>query len=241
MLNGSPRFQTTLWSAVMLIAREPASSDGRAALEALCRDYWYPVYAFVRRQGATTADAQDLTQSFFAHILKGDFFDRADPEMGRFRNFLLGALRNFLSHEWARRNTQRQGGTREKIPIDAEHGELLLRSEPTATNDATRAFDRAWAHAILDRALTELATEHRDAGKAELFSALKGFLEKSAEPGDYDAIALRLRMTKGAVAAAVHRMNRRLGELVRHHVRETVGNAELAEEELRFLFDSFGT
>lgn len=235
MASGTPQFQTTLWSDVLLAAKEPDTAAGRRALARLCEIYWYPVYAFVRRRGSTVEDAQDLTQGFFQHILASNFLARADPEQGRFRSFLLGALRNYLSGEWARRNTQRSGGAREKIPIDTPMAEQWLRAEASAENDATRAFDRAWANSLLNRAVAELEGEHAAAGRGGLFAALKEFLQRSAEPGEYDRLAPGLGMTKGAIAAAVHRMNRRFGELVRKAVRETVSAPEMAEDELRFL------
>jgi DNA-directed RNA polymerase specialized sigma24 family protein len=240
MANTSPRFQTTLWSEVLLVGKEPASSAGRSALERLCRTYWYPIYGFIRRRGASPEDAQDLTQGFFEHILSSEFFSRANPDAGRFRNFLLGALRNYLGHAAAKRNTQRGGGLKEKISIDASLAEHWLGAELTAENDPTLAFDRSWATSLMARAIAELEAEQSTAGRQETFARLKTFLQRAAEPGEYDGIARELAMTKGAVAASVHRLNRRFGELVRQSVRETVASPDMAEEELKHLFTAIG-
>lgn len=236
MANASPQFLTTLWNEVLLAGREPDSSAGREALARLCENYWYPVYAYIRRRGASPEDAQDLAQGFFAHILTSGFFARADPAMGRFRNFLLGALRNFLATDHAKRNSQRSGGRRQKIPIDAELAEHRLAAEASPENDPTRAFDRSWANALIAQAVTALEREHAAAGRQALFAALKEFLQRTAAPGEYDTVSRELAMSRGAVAAAVHRMNRRFGELVRKAVRETVATPDMADEELKFLF-----
>ncbi len=236
MANASPQFLTTLWNEVLLAGREPDSAAGREALARLCENYWYPVYAYIRRRGPPPADAQDLTQAFFAHILASGFFARADPAIGRFRNFLLGALRNFLATDHAKKNSQRSGGRHEKIPIDANLAEFWLSAEASPENDPTRAFDRSWANALIAQAVAALEREHTEAGRPAVFAALKEFLQRTAGPGEYDSVSRDLGMTKGAIAAAVHRMNRRFGELVRQAVRETVASPDLADEELKFLF-----
>lgn len=240
MAQTSPQFQTTLWTEVLLAGRQPDTTAGQEALARLCAVYWYPVYAFVRRRGTPVEDAQDLTQGFFAHILRSGFFGRADPEQGRFRNFLLGALRNYLATEAARRNTQRQGGGKERISIDAGQAERWLAAEASPENDATRAFDRAWANTLLAQALEALEREQAEAGRGRLFAALKDFLQRPAAAGEYDALAGELGMSKGAIAAAAHRLNRRFGDLVRKSVRDTVASPEMAEAELKFLFAGVG-
>lgn len=236
MAHASPRFESTLWSAVLLAGREPDSEAGRRALARLCEAYWYPVYAYIRRRGAGVEDAQDLAQGFFAHILSSEFFSRARPEAGRFRNFLLGALGHFLAHAAEKQRSQRSGGRHERVPIDATLAEYWLGAEPTADNDAARAFDRSWANALVAEAVARLEREQAGAGRTAVFEALKEFLLRKAAPGEYDDIGRSLGMTKGAVAAAAHRLNRRFGELVRQNVRETVASADMAEDELAHLF-----
>ena len=238
MAHGSPRFDTTLWSQVLLAAREPDSEVGREALSALCSKYWYPVYAFIRRRGESPTDAQDLTQGFFEHILSSGFLTRVDRSRGKFRSFLLGAVKNHLSDEKDRRTTQRRGGGRRDIHMDLLAAEQWLLVEPTAANDSTKAFDRSWATAVINGAMAELESEQESAGKARAFAALKEFLQRTASPGEYEAMAPDLKMTKGAIAASVHRLNERFGQIVRKSVRETIADPQLADEELRFLFSA---
>lgn len=238
MAQGSPLFETTLWSEVLLAGRERDTSEGRQALERLCKVYWYPIYAFIRRRSVRPEDAQDLTQGFFEHVLSSNFLERADPDRGRFRNFLLGAVRNYMRNEWDKTISQRRGGWAERVSFDAAMGEHWLSVEPTSTNDSTRAFDRSWSLALINHALTLLEEEQAAAGKSTAFALLKQFLQRTATVGEYDEVSKKLAMTKGAVAAAVHRLSERYGALVRKLVRDTVVNADMAEEELRFLYSA---
>jgi RNA polymerase sigma factor (sigma-70 family) len=238
MSKGTPDFQTTLWSQVLLAARSPDSSNGKKAVAQLCEIYWCPVYAFIRRQGASLADAEDLTQGFFEQVLCNGFFTRADPDRGRFRNFLLNAVRNYLGDQHDRQKTQRRGGSAEKISINMELAESWLSADPSPTIDPIRVFDRLWATAVIDHSLRALEKEQASAGKAGHFELLKEFLQRSAAPGEYDAIAGRLGISKGAVSVSVHRLSERLGELVRKNVRDTVVKPEMADEEMKFLFSS---
>jgi RNA polymerase sigma factor (sigma-70 family) len=238
MGNGNSQFTTTVWSRVLLAAHEPDSAEGRSALSELCRSYWYPVYSYFRRQGHSPADAEDLTQGFFGHILSRDFLTRADPERGRFRNFLLGAARHYLANQREKDRAARRGGGNQNVPIDSAQAEHWLSAESSPTNDSSKAFDRAWATTILHDALRRLEEEQKQTGRAHLFEPLKEFIQRPALPGEYEQLALSLKMTKGAVAVAVHRLNDRFGELVRKRVRETVVHPELADEEMRFLFSA---
>lgn len=231
----SSLFETTVWTEVLVAAREPDSSEGARALARLCQVYWYPVYAFIRRQGAREADAKDLTQGFFAHILTTGFLSRADPERGRFRNFLLGAVRHYLGNERERAGAQRRGGDQPRISIDEAKGEEWLKGEPSATTDSTFAFDRSWALAVLDAAMAALEMEQVAADKGRQFQVLKEFLQRAPGPGEYERVAADLGMTKGAVAAAVHRLSGRFGECVKKVVRESVLDTGMADEELQYL------
>lgn len=241
MAHASPAFEPTLWSQVLLAGQEPDSDRGRRAVARLCEMYWYPVYAALRRKGLSPHDAEDMTQGFFQHVLANGFFGRAKPEVGRFRNFLLGAVGHYFANEREKSLAQRRGGTATRVPIDAGVAEHWLSAEPTPANDAAAAFDRSWATALLDHALVQLEAEQRAAGKGEAFARLKVFLQRSAYPGEYDEIARALGLTKGAVAAAVHRLNGRFGEVVRQLVRDTVVDPEQAEGEMRFLFAALQT
>lgn len=236
MSHGSPGFEPTLWSQVLLAGQEPNSERGRRAVAQLCELYWLPVYTAFRRKGLSPPDAEDMAQGFFHHVLANGFFGRASPELGRFRNFLLGAVGHYFLNERERLGAQRRGGRAEKISIDTAAAETWLAAEPTASTDAAAAFDRAWATTLLHHALARLEAEQVSAGKSTAFARLKVFLQRSANPGEYDAVASELGLTKGAVAAAVHRLNARFGELVRQLVRDTVADPALADGEMRFLF-----
>jgi DNA-directed RNA polymerase specialized sigma24 family protein len=238
MTSGSPNFETTHWSAVLLAAREPDTAAGRRALAQLCELYWYPIYGFVRRRGIQPEDAKDFTQGFFEHILGSGFLERVDRDRGRFRSFLLGALIHYLANERERHAARRRGGGMEKLSIDEVLGEHWLSAEPSPDNDSTRAFDRSWSITLINHALKALEDEQVLGGKRAAFAELKEFLQRSAEPGEYEDVAKRLGLTKGAVAVAVHRLNERLGELVRKNVRETVASTDMAEEEMRFLYSA---
>jgi DNA-directed RNA polymerase specialized sigma24 family protein len=237
MAQGSSQFETTLWSQVLLAGREPNSADGQRALARLCELYWYPVYAFIRGKGISPDDAKDLTQGFFHHILANDFLARADPERGRFRGFLLGAARNFISNEYDRARAQRRGGLAEKVPIDVASAEDWLSAQPSAGNDAALAFDKACAHALAHHALAQLEQEQTRAGKEALFAVLKGFLTEDRSPEDYDQIATKLNKSSGAVKVAVHRLRQRYGEILRKCVRDSVASPDMAEAELEYLFE----
>lgn len=238
MGNRSAEFESTLWSQVILAARSSDTDQSAEALARLCTIYWYPIYVFIRRQGAKEADAQDLTQSFFEHVLSSGFLSRADPDKGRFRNFLLGAVRNHLLNDREKNVAQKRGGLLERVSIHPEVGEAWLAAEPSPTNDPTKAFDRAWANTVLNEALQTLEHEQYSIGKARQFSILKQYLQRSPGPGEYERLGGELKMNKGAIAAAVHRLNLRYGELVRKSVAATVSSPQMAEDELRYLLSA---
>lgn len=235
-MEAPSHFQSTLWSQVLLAAREPRADASQKALDALCRAYWYPIYAHIRRSGFDSVGAQDLTQGFFEHILGTGFLDRADASRGRFRNYLMGALWNYLANERERRMARRRGGGQVAVPLDTASAEDWLAGEASHANDATRAFDRSWAVSVIGGAIATLQHEQEKAGKTDHFSVLKEFLQRAPVAGEYESVAARLGLTKGAVAAAVHRLNERLGELVRRSVRETLTDPSMADEEMRFLY-----
>jgi len=229
-------FRTTRWTLVRAASGVP-SGERREALETLCTSYWPPVYAFVRRQGATPVLAEDLTQAFFARLLEKDGLRLADPERGRFRSFLLGALRHFLANEKDREQAQKRGGGRAPLSLDASalHGlESALGLEPATGLTPERQFERAWAGAVLARAQARLAEEQEQAGKSAQWLALEPHLSNTDERGHGSDLAQRLGISENAVRVALHRLRRRFGELVRDEVRETVGPGEV-EDEVRQL------
>ena len=168
-------FATTHWS-VVLAARDTASPQAEAALAELCRTYWYPLYAFVRRKGHTAHDAQDLTQAFFARLLEKNYVAQAIRERGRFRTFLLAALTHFLADEWDKARRLKRGGGREIISFDAASAEERYRLEPIDQLDAAKLYERRWVTTLFDKVLARLEEEFRDSGKGELFDGLKSSL-----------------------------------------------------------------
>ena len=227
-------FGTTHWSAV-LAAQHPSAPKADAALEELCRTYWYPLYAHIRRQGHPHHDAQDLTQEFFARLLEKNYLAAVAPEKGKFRSFLLAALNHFLSHERDRARAAKRGGGKPHIPLDDVTAENLYSMEPATQDSPEEAFERRWAVTVLERAFAAVHEEAIAAGKEQLFGRLKLFVGEGATPGDYSAAAEELGMTPNAVAVAVHRLRQRYREAVRRQVAHTVSNPDEIEDEMRYL------
>lgn len=223
-------FATTHWS-VVLSARE-SSPLAAAALEALCRTYWPPLYTYIRRRGHDLHDAQDLTQDFIAHLLAKDFLGTISRDKGKFRSFLLASLNNFLVNEHERTSAQKRGGGIAFVPLDAHDAEEWLCAEPTASETAEDIFDRRWALTLLERAFARVRGEFEAAGKLAQFECLKTFLEGDVSHGDYNGAARELDMSPGAVAVAVHRLRQRYREILRREIAETVGTPEQVEDEL---------
>ena len=233
---GGPRqFATTNWSVVSRAGRGEASR-GRAAeaLAELCRVYWYPLYAFVRSRGYSSDDAQDLTQAFFAQVIETRGFASADRERGRFRSYLLGAMKHFLANEWHRSNTRKRGGHLRFIEWEALDPEPRYAETAARRDDPERLFDRAWAAESVAAALRALRDEMSRAGKSVLFDALKGSLTGEDE-FSREEIAARLNLSTGAVKVAVHRLRKRYRELLRAIVAETVSSEADLDDEMRYL------
>jgi DNA-directed RNA polymerase specialized sigma24 family protein len=228
-------FATTHWSVVLNAGKnvEPAAS---AALEKLCRAYWYPLYYYVRRQGHMPHDAQDLTQEFFARLLEKNFLESVRPDKGKFRSFLLAALKHFLANHRERTNAAKRGGGMILISLDEETAENLYSREPSASASPETAFEKRWAITLLDRAFTQVRQEYADGGKGQLFEGLKLFLEEGAGHGEYAAVAAELGLTPNGAAVAVHRLRQRYRELVRVEVAHTLARPEELEDEMRHLF-----
>jgi RNA polymerase sigma-70 factor (ECF subfamily) len=203
------------------------------ALEKLCRDYWQPVYAFVRRSGANPEDARDLTQAFFADLLAGDWLQRADHGRGRFRSYLLGVLKHFLADEYDRSQALKRGGGVEFVPIDAVLAESRYGVELASASVPEAAYDRAWALAVLDRALSRLREEFTLSGRAALFDGLKGFLLGDRGDLTFAKVAEELRITEGAAKMTVTRMRQRFRALVRQELAQTVVTSGELDEELQ--------
>ncbi len=231
------RFLPTHWT-VVLAAGSRDSSEAHDALEKLCRTYWPPIYAFIRRQGYSPHDAQDLTQGFFARILEKNWISTANPARGRFRSFLLGTLKHFLANEWDRCSAQKRGGGQVLIPIDATSAETSCGFEPADQLTAEKVFERRWALTLLDQVLRQLRQEYVSDGKQALFDQLKHTLTEASRSVPYTEIALRLNTSEGAIKVAVHRLRQRYRELLRAEIASTVAGSEEVDDEIRNLFSA---
>lgn len=231
---GAGAFATTQWSAV-LMAGADSSPVARRALEQLCATYWYPLYAYVRRQGHMVEDAQDLTQEFFARLLERKHLRLADRKRGRFRTFLLSSLKHFLINEWNRANREKRGGGRQLISLDAEKTEMRFLAEPADERSPDKAFERQWAMIVLDRVLDQLQAEFVAAGRGQVFEELKSFLTGEENESSYAEIGRRLEMSEGNLKVTVHRLRRRYRELLRKEISMTVDDPEVIDEEIREL------
>ncbi len=234
---GGGQFNTTHWS-VVLLAGESRSAQSREALETLCRTYWTPLYAFIRRQGHSEEDARDLTQKFFAFLLEREDLSTMDPLKGKFRTFLLTALTHFLSNERDYARAAKRGGGRELIPLHELESEQGLGAAPSPQLAPDRVFDQRWAMMILQRALEELRTEQGQARKVEQFDQLRNYLTDDPEEGEYAGLAERWGITTQALAVRVHRLRQRFRELVRAQVAQTVASPLDLEQEMRHLFEA---
>lgn len=234
--NGRPTsFQTTHWS-VILAAGQDGDTKTATALERLCQTYWFPIYAYLRRQNHDSHEAQDLTQAFFAHLLERDRLRSVHPDKGKFRSFLIAALKNFLVNEHDKRQCLKRGGQFTFIPLDVENGETRYHLEPFHELTPDKAFERTWALATLDAVLRRLRDEYTADGKAELFGTLQPYLsgDKGATP--YSEVANQLGLTESAVKMAVLRLRRRFGESLRQEIAQTVAEPSEIDEEIRCLF-----
>ena len=228
--HGAARFQTTHWSVVL-----KAGQGAEEALVKLCRNYWLPLYRFSRRRGHPVHEAQDLTQEFFAHLLANRGFATVAPCGGRFRSFLLVALKHFLTNEWHKKQALKRGGGQQLISWEELSAGDRDAIEPASEAYPEKIYDREWALTLLGRVMKQLEKECVAAGKKELFHALKDYLTDSGAQ-TYRQLAGQLGLTEGAVKVSVHRLRRRFGELVREQVEKTVANPDEIDDEIRELF-----
>jgi RNA polymerase sigma-70 factor (ECF subfamily) len=232
--EGARAFPNTRWSLV-LAATGKEAPESAAALESLCRAYWYPLYAYVRRRGQSPQDAQDLTQEFFCRLLEKRWLDSADRAKGRLRAFLVVALKNFLSKEWRRASAQRRGGGHSQAPLDTALAESRYAAEAPAKLEPDAAFDREWALTLLDLTVNRLRAEFAAAGRPDDFEALKGCLLAERGGIDYAALAGRMGLNEGAARVAAHRLRRRFRQVYREEISQTLADSADLEGELRHL------
>lgn len=236
MNSGPAIFATTHWS-VVLAAGQSTDARAAAALEELCRTYWYPLYAYVRRRGYRPEDAQDLTQSFFAHLLRKDFLAGVGPEKGRFRSFLLACLKHFLADEWLKARTAKRGGNGREMQVDLVGAEERYQLEASVAADPERLYERRWALDLLDRAWNRLRQEAGTSGTEEVLDLLQGGLLGERHQETYSELGARLGMSETAVKVSVHRLRRRCRELLLEEIAHTVTCSEEINGELRYLFN----
>jgi len=228
-------FATTRWTTVNAV-RHVSASQAANALAELCEVYWLPLYGYLRRRGYRPEEAQDLTQGFFARLLETDSIRTADPARGRFRSFLLTALKRYVINEHERSAAARRGGGHPHLSLDFDEAERAYALEPATDETPDRLFDRRWATIALDRALERLRAEYLELGRAPLADALLPYLTDTGQLPPYRAAAARLDISEGAVKVAVHRMRQRYGAILRAEIAETVLGEEEVEAELRELF-----
>ncbi|MCX6926354.1 MAG: sigma-70 family RNA polymerase sigma factor [Verrucomicrobia bacterium] len=227
-------FDATHWTMVVS-AGNPNSPDAQAALARLCQTYWHPLYVFVRRQGQSAENAQDLVQGFFAQAIEKNFVAGAKREKGRFRSFLLIALKRYMVNEWKKANRDKRGGGHEIISLDEQNTEMRYRAEPADESLPEKAYERQWALTLLQQVLDRLSAEFTALGKAEVFEELKVFLS-GEKGGSYAEIGARLGMSEAAIKVTVHRLRQRYREVLRLEIANTVSSPEAIDDEVRSLF-----
>jgi RNA polymerase sigma-70 factor (ECF subfamily) len=220
---------------VVLAAGESSAPGAHEALETLCRLYWPPLYAYVRRSGYSPEEAQDLTQGFFERFLQKQYFEHVDQVRGRFRTFLLTALKHYLVNEWVKAGRQKRGGGQAAFSLDTRDAEQDYGAELADHLSPDKIYERRWAITMLDRVLHSLQQDYEENKKARLFTDLKDYIwgERGGTP--YTEVAANLQMTEAAIKVAVHRMRQKFGEMLRSEIAQTVASPTEVDEELRHL------
>ena len=223
----------------MISAGGNDTTHARNALEKLCRSYWFPIYAFVRRQGHGPHDAQDLTQEFFARLLEKKQLAGVDPAKGRFRSFLLASLKHFLANEWDKAQAQKRGGGAAQLSLDWQTADTKFQVAATAEPSPDKAFDREWAVTLLAKVIERLQAECEADGRGKQFKELKIFLTVGKGALSHADAANSLGVDEGAVRVAVHRLRKRYRQLLRDEIAQTLADSADVDEEMRALFGAF--
>jgi RNA polymerase sigma-70 factor (ECF subfamily) len=231
------RFHTTRWSLVMS-AVEGVGDEAREALAALCQAYWYPLYAFARRRGISAADAEDLTQAFFAEVLEKDFLHGVHRDRGRFRSFLMAAFRHFLSNQVDRQRAWKRGGRHTRVSFDAAEAESRFQQGRSRAPSPEAEFEKQWALTLLEKVRAALADEAQREGKSEQYARLSVLLAGSRQRESYASAGRALGMTEAAVKVAVHRLRSRFRKRLRDEIAQTVAGPEDVDDEVRTLFEA---
>jgi RNA polymerase sigma-70 factor (ECF subfamily) len=240
--GGSPtvaRFGDTHWSVILSAMNKQRPAEATDARERLCRVYWPPLYAYIRRLGESPHDAQDLTQAFFARFLDKDYLAAVDQAKGRFRSFMLAALKHFLANERDKQRAQKRGGGFAFVPIDFHNAETHCGFEPSQNLTPDIIFQRRWAAALLEQSLARLRSEYAAAGKEDLFEQLKETLTEGRSTIAYAALTAKLQISEAAVKMAVHRLRQRYREAIRSEIAATVAHPSEIEDELREVLRAF--
>jgi RNA polymerase sigma factor (sigma-70 family) len=228
-------FPVTQWTVVLAACGTP-SPESAAALERLCSAYWFPLYAFVRRSGCSPEDAEDFTQEFLARLLEHNWIACADREKGRFRSFLLMAMKRFLANEFQKSQAIKRGGKARHVSIQSDTAETRYSREPADTRTPEQVFEKQWALTLLQTVLQRLRQDYARDGKGALFEALEPCLVGRRETQPYAALAMELSMTEGAVKVAVHRLRQRYRECLKDEIAQTLASQEDVDAELQYLF-----
>jgi DNA-directed RNA polymerase specialized sigma24 family protein len=230
-------FHTTRWS-VVLAAGQRAEPTADVALAALCQSYWFPLYAYIRRRTSTIDEAQDLTQEFFTQLLERNTLAVAAPERGRFRAFLLTALKHFLSNQADHARAQKRGGGQHVLSLDFDSGESRYRLQPSHSLTPEVLYERQWTLTLLDRVMAALEQEYTAAGRQPQFEVLKGFIVRGSAATSFSQAAEALGINEPAARTAAHRLRRQYRELLRNEIAETVADESEIDAEIQRLFDS---
>jgi RNA polymerase sigma factor (sigma-70 family) len=232
-------FATTHWS-VVLAAGQSADAQASEALEQLCRTYWYPLYAFVRRQGSSPHDAEDRLQGFFARFLEKNYLNDVDQSKGRFRSFLLAALKHFLADEWDKAHAGKRGGQAQFFSLNSEAAESRYWEEPASDLTPEKLYEQRWACVLLEQVMQRLEQDSAEAGKAHFFAALKPFLVGESHSVSYAELAVTFGVSEAALKMKVQRMRHRYQRLLREEIAHTVATLAEVEDEIRYLFRVLG-
>lgn len=234
--GGNRQFATTQWSIVRAVGHENTQA-ANSALQELCQIYWYPLYTYVRRQGKDAETAADLTQAFFADLLQRDDLKKVDPDLGKFRSFLLTAMKHFLLNHWDKSKAQKRGGGKSPLSLDFGEADQRYQLEPSHAQTPELIYQKQWAKTLLDRVNRALRSEFAERGKAHQFDRLQNFLAGKNAEETLAAAAAQLCMTEVAVKVSLHRMRQRFGELLRAEIQQTVASPDEIDAEIQQLFD----
>ena len=237
-LSRGGTFPSTHWS-VVLVAAQGGARDADQALASLCQAYWHPLYAFVRKRGSTPQEAEDLTQEFFLRLVRKELLQGVTRDGGKFRSFLLTALKRFLVNEWQHDRAQKRGGGKPVISID-EAAERRVRDLLVDPHTPETVFEQQWALTVLERTLEQLREEYTRAGRQQVFARLQHCLPGAQERIAYAEVGAALQLNEAAARMAAHRLRRRYGELLRAEIAATVSSPEEVDEEIRHLIEVTG-